>query len=133
MGGPLPLALALSAVVALVALTHLLGFTRERRLESCEQAAGLAQCLHGGFSPIGIILAQDGRGALLRDREGRVAVIAPVGAHFLARILKPGVQVKRMADGRVDLRGLDFAATLDLRQDADHWFSVLTAGPGARS
>ncbi len=131
MGGPLPLALALLAVMALVALTHWLGFTGAGRLAGPDEAASLAQSLPGGFTPSRITLAREGAGALLRDRQGRVAVIAPVGAHFLVRSQGPSWQVKRTTDVHLDLRGADFAAILDLGPETDHWFTVLAGSSGA--
>lgn len=130
MGGPLPLALALIAVLALIALAHGLGFTGSARLTGPDHAIALAQSLPGGFTPSQITLARDGSGALLRDAPGRVAIIAPVGVHFLARIATPGWQVQLTSDGRLDLRGEDFATSLDLGPEADHWFAVLTKRSG---
>lgn len=125
MSGPVPLALSLVAVLALIGLTYALGFARRGTLSGSDHAFSLAQSLPGGFLPAEIILARDGCGAVLRDRDGRLAVIAPIGAHFLVRPVERGLHVRRSHSGAVAIQGRDFFAELDLGGDGDAWFALL--------
>lgn len=133
MSGPLPLAVALFAVLALVLLTYLLGFTQGARLAGPEHAATLAQSLRGGFAPCDIVIARDGGGALLHEREGRVAVIAAVGAHFVVRQAEPGWSVREAGAGYLAVDGGDFSAILDLGNDSRRWEAILAGQVGTRA
>lgn len=132
MSGPVPLALSLVAILALIGLAYLLGFNRRGTLAGPDHAVLLAQSLPGGFLPSSIILARDGGGALLRDQLGRLAVIAAVGAHFLIRPFEPGWLVRRSDGGALTIKGRDFSAELDLGGDGEAWFAILAeAAAGA--
>ena len=126
MSGPLPLALALAAVLALILLTHRLGFSRGATLSSTDEAAELAQCLPGGFAPTEAVLAQDRRTALLRDEGGKVVLVAPVGAHFLVRPVEVGWAVRQSGAARLQIEGSDFVAELELGPACQHWLEAVT-------
>lgn len=132
MAGPLPLAVALLAVLGLVLLAHALGFSRRAVLTGPDEALALVQSLPGGFVPGDMILDRQGGGAVLRDRHGRIAVVAPVGVHFLARLADGSWHVAGGADGKVAIRGSDFSAQLDLGADGPRWLALL-AGPQAEA
>lgn len=131
--GPVPLALSLVAVLALIGLAHVLGFSRRGTLAGSDHASSLAQGLPGGFLPCEIILARDGSGAVLRDRDGRLAVITPIGAHFVVRPVEPGIELRRLHRGAVALRGRDFSAELDLGSDGEDWIGLLADAAAGRA
>lgn len=133
MSGPLPLAVALFAVLALVLLTYLLGFTRSGKLAGPGHAVSLAQSLRGGFDPCDIVLSLDGCGALLHEREGRVAVVAAVGAHFVVRQAETGWSVSEAGTGRLVVKGSDFSAIFELGEDTPRWEAILAGQVGARA
>ncbi len=125
MSGPLPFALALLAVAALILLTRVLGFRRQGTLGGTEEAEALAQSLPGGFLPVRITIAHGGDGALLCDGAGRVAVVAAVGAHFLVRMADKSWAVHQVSDGRLAVAGGDFSCQLQLGNAHDEWFATL--------
>lgn len=125
MSGPMPLALALAAVLALILLTHWLGFSRGATLSSTDEAAELAQCLPGGFAPTEAVLAKDRRAALLRDELGKVVLVAPVGAHFLVRSVEVGWAIRQSDTARLQIEGSDFTAELSLGPACQHWLDAV--------
>ena len=129
MSGPLPLALALVAVLALIGLSRVLGFNRSGALGGADHATALVQNLPGGFAPHDILFAQDSRGALLRDIRGRVALVAPMGAHFLVREAEPGWQVLQGNAGRLIIRGSDFTVDINPGIAAASWLAILAGLP----
>ncbi|MXO70920.1 hypothetical protein [Alteraurantiacibacter buctensis] len=131
MSGPLPLALALLAVLALVALAHWLGFSRAAKLSGPDHATALAQSLPGGFSPVDLAISRDGGGALLRDASGQVAIIAPVGAHFVVRLPANRFYARPAGKGLIEVRGEDFAALLDLGEEGARWLAILSGASPA--
>lgn len=130
MGGPLPLAVALLAVLALIGLTRMLGFVVRPALAGAGEAESLAHSIPGGFASVHTDLATDGAGALLRDASGRIAVIAPIGAHFLVRLNEGDWVVQEAPDGQLAITGGDFACRLALDGTARQWLGALN-GPGS--
>lgn len=125
MGGPLPLAVALLAVMGLVGLVHLLGFGEDPSLAGTREAEEIAQTLPGGFVATETVLAKDGSGALLRDASGRIAVVAAIGSHFLARLLEYDWAVALADNGQLAIAGEDFSCRLSLDGSAPHWFKAM--------
>lgn len=132
MTGPLPMALALLALLVLVALAHRLGFSASGKLTGPDHAAALAQGLPGGFDPVEIILSRDSRGALLREANGRVAIVVPVGAHFFVRSAAEHWRVRMATSGRLEVRGGDLSAQLDLGDQSARWVAILDAAASGR-
>ena len=131
MAGLLPVVLALVAVLALVGLTRWLGFDRRGVLPGPQQASALAQTLPGGFRVAEVIVARDGRGALLRDAQDRIALVAPIGAHFLVRMAESGWHLRREGGDGLAISGKDFSTFLDLGPDCDPWHALLSRQAGA--
>lgn len=130
MAGLLPVVLALFAVLALVGLTRWLGFSRPAVLAGPEQARALAQSLPGGFRVADVIVARDRRGALLRDAQDRLALVAPIGAHFLVRTAETGWHLAREDGGRLAISGKDFSTIIDLGPDCGTWHALLSRQTG---
>lgn len=82
-------AASLGAVAALVVMVHLLGFSSGATLGSEAEARDLFRLAPGGFEPVVVALDREGRGAIGRDRQGRIAVLVPHGRQFVARVLLP--------------------------------------------
>lgn len=131
MAGPLPLAVAVLAVLALIGLTRMMGFVARAALSEAGEAENLAQSLPGGFIPVQTLVATDGGGALLRDETGRIAVVAPIGAHFLVRLNEGDWVVQGHPNGRLSISGTDFVCRLALGSAARQWLTVLNGIGGA--
>ena len=116
---------SLAAVAFLVVLASRLGFTGSPRLADEAQARSLAQTVPGGFDAVAVALDQSARAALLRDAAGRIVLVAPSGAHYVARLLAPGTNAIRDGESLiVSARG--FATSLDV-ESADDWVRAIAA------
>lgn len=117
---------SLAAVAFLVLLAWRLGFTGIPRLEDEAHARTLALDVPGGFEAVAVTLDRSGHAALLRDAAGRIVLVAPAGAHFIARLLAPGTAVTREGE-RLTVSAQRVSATLDLGRVADDWAEAITA------
>jgi hypothetical protein len=79
---------SVAGVVALVVLARLLGFARRPQLADAALAARLARDALTGFDPADAAISRDGAGALVVARDGRVALVRPLGDRFVVRPLK---------------------------------------------
>jgi len=125
MGGTLPLALSLLAVAALIGLARWLGFVKQGRLADFREAEELADSLPGGFRAVATVLDQSGAGALLRDAMGRIAVVAPKGAHFIIRLVAPGWRAQIIGADVIQLSGPDSACRLTIGPAASDWLDAV--------
>ncbi len=133
MAGPLPLAVAVLAVLALIGLTWMMGFVARPVLTDAGEAESLVQSLPGGFIPVQTMVATDGAGAVLRDATGRMAVVAPIGAHFLVRLNEGDWVVQEHPNGQLSISGTDFVCRLALGSAARQWLTVINGiGEGTR-
>ncbi len=78
---------SLAAVAVMVALAWRFGFSGAPKLADEAEARAIAEGLHGGFAATHVALDRQGHGALLRDASGRIALVHPHGAHFVAVLL----------------------------------------------
>ena len=117
---------SLVAVVALVLLAAKFGFSGRPALIDEDEARLLASEVPGGFEAERIALDRSRCGALLSDGAGRIVLVAPCGAHFVARLLGPGAQIDAV-DGRLTVRDAALAATLELGDETDDWAKLLAA------
>lgn len=125
MEGPLPLAVALLAVIALIGLTRLLGFVARPSLSGADEAEALAQAIPGGFNSTHTDLATDGAGALMHDAEGRIALVAPIGTHFYVRLDQGDWVAEQASNGQLAITGRDFACRLAMDGNAARWAAAL--------
>jgi len=72
------------AVAALVFVAFALGFRHAPRLDQ-DAAIGEAEAALPGFRASVVALARDGRGAVLRDHDGGLAIVLPLGDGWVAR------------------------------------------------
>lgn len=93
---------ALLGVVTLMMLARVLGFERDARLESAGEAAARTAEALPGFEPAEAVVDDRGRGALVAGRDGRLALVWPLGDSFVVRPLA-GVQAEA-GDGQLRLR-----------------------------
>jgi len=75
-------------VLTLVLLARALGFGREARLESAEDAAARAGEAIAGFVPAEAEVSADGRAALVAGEDGRLALVRGFGDRFVVRPLE---------------------------------------------
>jgi hypothetical protein len=111
---------SVAAIAALVLLVSRLGFAGRPELLDEEEARSLAAEIPGGFDAVAVGLDRARNAALLRDGAGRVVLVTPVGAHFVARLLGSEVALSREGH-RLMLRDGRSTATLDLGADAGDW------------
>lgn len=78
--------LSLIAVLAIVACAHWLGFSREGRIESEDEARELFLLAAGGFEPVEVAVDAEGLGAIGKDQSGRLAMLVPHGNRFVVRL-----------------------------------------------
>ena len=90
MGSLLLVAGAAGGVALLVALAMQLGFRGVPELPDQREALALAAGLPGGFAAVETGIDATNRAALLADADGRIALVYPHGAHFIARLVPPG-------------------------------------------
>lgn len=119
------LAGSVAAVGLLVLLAWKLGFAGRPDLLNEAEARSLASELPGGFDAAILRLDRLRNAALLRDVAGRIVLVAPAGAHFVARSLEPGVAVSS-AEGVLTLRHGRLSVTLDLGSEADDWAAAIS-------
>lgn len=117
---------SLAAVAFLIVLAWRLGFAGAPLLDDEEHARGLAHETSGGFEAIAVTLDSSRHAALLRDAAGRIVLVAPAGAHFVARLLGPGTRVTREG-GRLTLNVTGAPTSLELGAQADDWADAIAA------
>lgn len=76
------------AVLLLTALAFLLGF-RDQPTLSAEAARTEAEARLAGFRVLDLALAEEGRGAVLRGRDGSIALLLPLADGWVARRVLP--------------------------------------------
>jgi hypothetical protein len=90
---------SLLAVGALVAIASRLRLGGGGAILASEaDARELADNAACGFAAVEVALDVGGKGAMLRDGEGRIMLLAPHGVHFAARILDGGARASRNGD-----------------------------------
>ena len=111
---------SLFPLAMLVLLAARLGFRGVPQLADVQEAGRIAASLPSGFTPSDVLLDRKRRGALLADGHGRVVLVAPFGAHFIARELAPQTVVEAR-DGQLDITIDGLHARLDLGTAAQAW------------
>lgn len=117
---------SLAAILALAFAAWRLKLGPAPRLADEAAARHAADQAESGFEPVALALDSEGRGALLRDAEGRVLALRAHGAHFAGRILPPGTRVRQEGDRLEIDPGERFfgRVTLTLR-DAAEWARLI--------
>lgn len=113
-----------AAVAFLVVLAWKLGHAAPPELADETHARLLAEEVPGGFDAIAVALDRSRGAALLRDAAGRIVLIAPAGAHFVARRLGPGSRAA-CEGSRLIVSGGGAAASLDLGGEAADWADAI--------
>jgi hypothetical protein len=119
-GDGITLLLSLIGVAALVLASRLIAAPRENHVFCSDDFAHLLAVLPGGFSVNRSVLDQHSRSALVLDSGGRVAIIAPVGDHYFAR-LADATWSTTISNGKLVVTGPDFSAAFDAAGDAPDW------------
>lgn len=118
-GEVLQFAGSLAAVAVLVAFTYFLGFRHSPQIDSTEEARDLFRLAPRGFEPVEIALDGEGRAAIGKDRDGRLAVLVPHGSQFVVRPVSPGAKVAAR-NGALVIEGLP-RVPLHLGDGAEDW------------
>ena len=122
---------SLVAILALAAIARAMKLGPERTLKSREEALEAAEESVSGFSAVALALDADGRGALLRDAQGRVLLLRPHGTHFAGRVLTAAARARLEGDALVIDTAEKRYGTARLRvDDADAWMQAIEAIEG---
>ena len=116
-------------IVTLVGLAWALGFNGAPHLADADAARAEVAAVLPGFAPAEVALDAEGRAALVAARDGRIALIRPMGDRWVVRLLS-GTRTEVAAD-TLTLRlpePLFGATTLDLGDAASAWAKRLGAG-----
>ncbi|WEK45638.1 MAG: hypothetical protein P0Y56_11420 [Candidatus Andeanibacterium colombiense] len=116
---------SLAGVALLVLAAWVLRLGGGARIADEAEARELANHAMLGFDAREVALDAKGRGALLRDGGGQILLLAPHGAHFVARQVDPALQAVRRGN-RITLLGIP----LDLGAQAEAWAGRLGAADG---
>ncbi|OJW68741.1 MAG: hypothetical protein BGO57_14105 [Sphingomonadales bacterium 63-6] len=123
---------SLAGVLFLVLVAKYLGLGSDARIADEAEARELADNALCGFSASEIVLASGGKGALLRDGQGRIMLLAPHGAQFAGRLLDRDTAVSR--DGTcltLTLSDRTFPpVSMDFGPEAEAWERRITAPEG---
>jgi hypothetical protein len=119
--------LAVGAIVAIAWRLRLGG--GGATLTSEAEVGELADNAICGFAAAEVVLDAQGKGALLRDEEGRILMLRPHGAHFAARLLDRESTVNRAGPILTIATGeATFApARLNLGDTAEAWDERIAA------
>lgn len=88
-----PLLISAIAITVLTGFAWALGF-RNAPVLNAAAAIAEAEGRLAGFQAASVALASDGRGAVLRDAAGRIALVLPLGDGWVVRRLPPGARLK---------------------------------------
>ena len=107
------------AIALMVWMIARLRFGMEPDTLSEAEACAIADDAYGGFASADIILGKNGRCALLRSPDGRMALIRPHGSRYLAIPIDRGASTS-MQDNGLTLRmgGRDWVMAEDSRAHA---------------
>lgn len=123
---------SLAGVIFLVLVAKYLALGSDARIADEAEARELADNALCGFSASETVLATGGKGALLRDGQGQIMLLAPHGARFAARLLDRDIAVSR--DGtRLTLILSDRTfppVSMDFGDQAEAWERRITASEG---
>lgn len=89
---------SLAAVAAIVGIAWLLGSRQSARLSGEEEARELFSLAPGGFEPAEIAMDNEGRTAIARDADKRLAVLVPHGNQFVVRLVPPNSSIHLEGD-----------------------------------
>jgi hypothetical protein len=117
---------SLFGILTVVLLARALGFAKAARLRDAGEAARIAADALPGFSPAEAVVADDGAGALVAGRDGRVALIRSFGDRWVVRIANGAAAEVQGATLRLKLSEAMFPpAELALGPAAASWAARL--------
>jgi hypothetical protein len=113
---------SLFGILTIVLLARALGFARQPVLAGPAEAERIAADALHGFAPAEAVVADDGRGALVAGRDGRVALVKGFGDRWVVRIANGAATKVEGATLRLKLPEAMFPpADLSLGGQAAHW------------
>ncbi len=110
---------SLAAVAAIVGIAWLLGSRQRAQLSGEKEARELFSLAPGGFEPAEIAMDKEGRAAIARDADKRLAVLVPHGTRFVVRMVPSNTSIQREGDSLSisSVPGL----RITLERGARHW------------
>lgn len=109
-------------ILTIVLLARALGFARAAQLADAGEAARIAADALHDFAPAEAVVAEDGRGALVAGRDGRVALVSSFGDRWVVRIANGAAAEVKGATLRLKLPEAMFPpAELALGPAAAQW------------
>jgi hypothetical protein len=113
-------------ILTIVLLAWALGFAKQAQLSDAGEAARIAADTLHDFSPAEAVVADDGRGALVAGRDGRVALVKSFGDRWVVRIANGAAAEVKGATLRLKLPETMFpTAELALGPAAAQWAARL--------
>jgi hypothetical protein len=113
---------SLFGIVTVVLLAWALGFAKKARLADAGEAARIAADALHDFAPAEAVVADDGSGALVAGRDGRVALVKSFGDRWVVRIANGATAEVKGATLRLNLPEAMFPpAELALGPAAASW------------
>ena len=125
---------SLAAVLAVVAISWLMGLGRTPRIASEADARQLARDAHSGFRPIGAAVSRDGKAALVAGQGDEYVLLRDHGANLAARVLHGAPPIHRDGTLLIVESGERMFGDLhlELEDEADqHWATQLAPETGA--
>lgn len=89
--------ISLAGILLVVGLVWLL-FRKPLAPVAPEEAIAAANDALPGFRGIEALSGRSGRGALVADTDGRIAIVQPHGDHFSVRLAEPGLRAEQDGD-----------------------------------
>ncbi len=119
---------SLAAVALLVLAVWLLRLGGEAHIAGEAEARELADNAVCGFEAAAIALDRAGRGALLRDCDGRIVLLAPHGNRFVGRLLDGRARARLEGERLTVATGERRLAPVSLEvADAATWCAAIEA------
>jgi hypothetical protein len=92
------------------------------KLKDEADARRIADQAISGYVPVALALDRDGKGALMRDADGRLLLIRQHGTHFAGRILTPGASARCEGEALIiDSGERHFGSTRLVLPDPQGW------------
>lgn len=118
---------SLLAILALAWIARWLRLGPAPKLRDEADARRIADQIVNGYVPVAVALDSEGKGALMRDADGRLLLIRPHGTHFAGRILTPGASARCEGEGLIiDSGERHFGSTRLVLPDPQGWARAIT-------
>lgn len=119
---------SLAAILLLASIARWLKLGHPIRIESDEQARIAANEVLDGFKPVEVARDRAGRGALLRDDQGRIMLLKSHGSKLAGRILTEAANATSDGDTiSIDTGEKQYGVVGLVLDDASAWVQAINA------